>query len=104
MVGFGIRAGLLEVALTVRIWFSLAAPELMPLKDTVCTPASSLMLRSPIGFNVGGSLMALTVTVNVRLMVGLIVWPSLTVTVITTVPLALATGAKVNDPVGFGLL
>jgi hypothetical protein len=29
-VGFGMRPVLLELAVTVRVWLSLAAPELMP--------------------------------------------------------------------------
>ena len=45
----------------------------------------------------------LTVTVNVRVTRLLLVPPSLTVTVTTAEPLALATGAKLNVPVVFAL-
>ena len=103
-VGLGMRPGLLEVAVTVRVWFSLAAPEAMPDKVTDCSPASSLIVRLLSGASVGGSLRALTVTVKVRLTTLLIVPPSFTVTVTIAVPLALATGVKVKLPVALGLV
>ena len=60
---------LLDAAVTVSVWFSLVAPEVMPDKFTVCRPAFSLMVRLPIAFNVGGWFTALTVTVKVRVMI-----------------------------------
>ena len=103
-VGVGINVRSLELAVTVRTWFSFSAPEVMPVKVTVCRPASSLMLRLEIGFKVGGSLTGTTVIVNVRLTVELTVCESFTVTVIVVVPFAFANGAKVSDPVGLGLV
>src|SRR5258706_16105378 len=52
-VGFGIRPVLLEPAVTVSVWFSLAAPELMPERFTVCCPAFWLIQILFSAFNVG---------------------------------------------------
>ena len=49
----GINPVLLETAVTVSVWLSLAAPEPMPDKVTVCNPAFWLMARLPMAFNVG---------------------------------------------------
>ena len=62
----GISPVALEVAVTVRVWFSLAAPELIPVSVTVCVPASSATVRLARGSSVGGSLTALTVTRKAR--------------------------------------
>jgi hypothetical protein len=64
-VGLGIKPGLLETAVTVSVWISLAAPEVMPDKFTVCSPAFLLMVKLLMAFNVGGWFTALTVTVKV---------------------------------------
>ena len=45
---------LLEEAVTVRVWDSLVAPEVMPERLTVCRPALSLMVRLASAFSVGG--------------------------------------------------
>src|SRR2546429_7387110 len=97
MVGFGISPGLLEVAVTVSVWTSLVAPELMPERFTVCGPASSLIERLARALSVGGSLTAFTVTVNVRVTVLLRGCPSSTVTVIVAVAFPLARGGKMNE-------
>ena len=62
-------AGLLELARTVKVWFSLRAPEVMPLRLTVCTPASSLIVRSKRTPSINTSLTELTVTMKVQLTV-----------------------------------
>src|SRR2546427_495270 len=64
-VGVGIRAGLLETAVTLSVSFSLAAPELMPVGLTVCGPASSSSVTALNASRVGGSLTGLTVTPTV---------------------------------------
>jgi len=53
-VGFGISAGLLERALTVRNWATLVEPVVMPVSVTVCSPEFSLIDISAIGSSVGG--------------------------------------------------
>src|SRR6266705_685784 len=63
-VGLGTSTVLLEVAVTVSVWFSLAAPELIPERFTVCKPAFSLMVRLASELRVGGWLTGLTVTVK----------------------------------------
>ena len=40
--------------MTLNVWFSLAAPEVIPLKATVCEPEFMLRLRLLSGFKVGG--------------------------------------------------
>src|SRR5690242_20305367 len=104
MVGFGIRPGLLEVAVTVSVWISLVAPEVMPVRLTACCPASSLMVTLAIASRVGCWLTPLTVTVKERLMVLFWVWPSLTVTVMVQLPKKLGAGVKFREPVVFGLV
>ena len=96
------RAGLAEVAVTVRVWTSLLAPEEMPERLTVCAPAFSLRVRLPIASSVGGWLTGLTVTVKARLTMLLLAPPSLTVTVIVAEPKALAHGARVERAGGVG--
>ena len=79
---------LLEEAVTVRVWDSLAAPEPMPARLTVCWPAFSLMVTLASAFSVGAWLTGLTVTVKVRETTLLLAPPSLTVTVMVAEPLA----------------
>src|ERR1051326_348175 len=77
-VGFGIRLVLLDVAVTVRVWVSFAAPEEMPERFTVWRPEFSLTVTSARALTVGGWLTGLTVTMNVRETMLLLVPPSLT--------------------------
>src|ERR1035438_140530 len=104
MVGLGIRPGLLDVAVTVSDWDSLAAPELMPERFTDCNPAFSLMAMLASALSVGGWLTGLTVTVKDRETMLLLVPPSLTETVIVEEPKPLATGAKAMEPVVLALV
>ena len=95
-VGFGIRLVLLDVAVTVSTCVSLP-PAAIPVRFTVCALASSKMAAgSAIAARVGASFTAVTVTVKVCVVVAtplLSVPPlSVTVTVMSAVPLALATG------------
>ena len=82
-MGLGIRPGLLEEAVTVRVWTSSLAPVVMPDKLTVCSPEFSLIVRLLKAFKVGGAFNALTVSTNVA--IALLV-PSLTFTVIVALP------------------
>lgn len=61
-------------------------------------------MRFPKALRVGESFTELTVTLNVFVTVLLWLCPSFTVTEMTAVPLALATGVKVRVPVAFGLV
>src|SRR5258705_80244 len=65
-VGFGIRPVLLEVAVTVKVWFSFVAPEEIPERGTVWVPAFSGMVTLVSAFNVGVWFTEFTVTMNVR--------------------------------------
>ena len=103
-VGVGIRLGLPEEAVMVRVWFSLAAPEVMPERLMVCWAAPSLMARSASVPSVGTWLTGLTVTVKVREITLLLAPPSLTVTVIVAEPKAESTGVKLIEPVVLGLV
>jgi len=85
-VGVGIRPVLLEEAVTVRVWTSLVAPEVMPVRLTVWRPAFSLIVTLASALSVGGWLTGLTVTRKVREKTLLLVPPSLTVTVIVEEP------------------
>src|SRR4051794_16973347 len=101
------RAVLLEETETFSVWLdSLAGPALMPVRPTVCRPASSFRVIGLRGSRVGKSLMALMVTVKVRVTVLLLPCPSLTRTVIITGPaaavLAFSVGVKVKAPVVLG--
>src|SRR5437588_675516 len=98
------RPGLLEAAVTVSVWDSLVAPEVMPESETVCGPGFSLRVRLEIGLRVGGWFTQLTVTLKVRVTVLFVEAPSLTVTLIVAVPLALCTGVNVRLPVALGLV
>ena len=95
--------GLLEAAVMVSVWFSLGAPELIPVRFTVCAELFSLIVRLAMGSRVGGTLTGLTVTVNERTTVLLLAPPSLTVTEIVAEPKALAAGARLKLPVLLGL-
>src|SRR5437773_681147 len=96
-------AGLLDVTATDNGWLaSLAGPALMPVRTTVCAGASSFSVMGLGVSKLGGSLAALIVMVKVRVTVLLEPWPSLTVTVIVTGPLAAVfasgSGVKVKVP------
>ena len=97
MTGAGIRVGLLEVAVTVRTWLSLGAPEVIPERATVCRPASSRMARLPKGLRVGGSFTGFTV--RTKLLLALRV-PLLATIVMVAVPERLDCG--VMPTVKFG--
>src|SRR5690242_6857402 len=93
-----------EEAVIVRVWLSLAAPEPIPARLTVCKPAFSLMDRLAMVLRVGAWFTELTVTVKDWVTILLLAPPSLTVTVMVAVPLALATGVKESEPVVAGLV
>src|SRR5690349_24186744 len=95
--------GLLEAAVTVSVWFSLGAPELMPVRLTVLAPLFSLTVTLAMVSNVGCTFTGLTVTVNERTTVLLLAPPSLTVTEMVAEPKALAAGVRLKLPVLFGL-
>src|SRR5438045_6357482 len=90
-VGLGISPGLLELAVRISVWASLAAPEPIPVRATVWRVASSLMIRLPIALSVGGSFTGLTVKRKLRIAVSV---PSLTVTVIVALPTSLVAGVS----------
>ena len=94
----------LAVAVTVSVWLSFAAPELMPDREMVCRAALMRRERLPSAFSVGALLTAPTVTVKERLVTLFCDCPSFTVTVMVAVPLACATGVKRKVPVAFGLV
>ena len=102
--GVGIRARLLEEAVTVSVWFSLVAPELMPDRLTVWRPTFSLTVTLASALSVGAWLTGLTVIVKARETMLLLAPPSLTVTVIVAEPKAKAAGVKVIEPVVLGLV
>src|ERR1044071_2968890 len=77
MIGLGTRLGLLELAVTFKVWFSLAAPELIPVRVTVCRPAAAFAVKLARGSRVGVSLTELTVKTKLSLAVS----PSLLLTV-----------------------
>src|SRR4051812_23179246 len=66
MLGVGITAGLLLVAVTARTWTS-PPPAVMPVRLTDCgvVVSSRIGPGSEIGLSVGASLIAVTVTVRV---------------------------------------
>src|ERR1051325_3289905 len=98
---FGTRTGFDELALTVK-------PQSPSTSSTVKASGPSGTSSSvPWSANtemVGGSLIGLTVTWKVRLKTPLVAEQSLTVTVITEVPLAFVTELKVSVAVASGLL
>src|SRR5438105_9939545 len=91
MAGLAISAGLLERAIRLSAWLSLAAPELIPLNGTVCRPASSLMARLEMAFSVGGSFTGSTV--KIKEVLALLI-PSLIVTVMVALPFSLLAGVS----------
>src|SRR5438093_597762 len=103
-VGLGIKLVLPDVAVTVSVCASLAAPAPIPERFTVWLAAFSLSATSLMGFNVGGSFTGLTVTVKARVTTLLLAPPSLTVTVMVAVPLMFDTGVRLNVPVAVGLV
>src|SRR2546430_272679 len=96
--------GLLEVAVTLRIWVSLVAPEETPDKFTVWAAAFFLIDTAPTEICAVALHAALPISVNVREMVLLAVPPSLTVTVIVAEPNPKAVGVKLKLPLVFGLV
>ena len=94
---------MLEEVVTVSVWTSLAAPEEMPDRLTVWSPAFSLRVTLASVFSVGAWLTGLTMTLKERETTLLLVPPSLTVTVIVAEPKVEATGVKVIEPVLPGL-
>ena len=104
MVGLGIMEGSLELAVTLKVWASLAAPELIPLRATLLVPESSVIVKSPRGFRVGLSFTGVTVMLKVRVVMLFELPPSLRVKVIVAVPNAVATGVKASVPLVAGLV
>ena len=95
---------LLDEAVTVSVWDSLVAPEVIPERLTVWRLAFSLMVTLASALSVGGWLTGLTVTVKVRETTLLLAPPSLTVTVMVAEPKPKVTGVKVIEPVALGLV
>ena len=95
---------MLEDAVTVRVWNSFVAPELIPERLTVCCPAFCWMTTLARLSRVGAWFTGCTLTVKVRLTMLLLAPPSLTVTVIVEEPEAKGTGVKRIEPVAFGLV
>ena len=58
---------MLEVAITIKAWFSLGAPEPMPDRFTVCNPALMTRFKSEMTARVGTSFTEVTVTRKVLL-------------------------------------
>ena len=81
--GSGSSAVSLEMAKSVRVCGSLAAPELMPVRLTTCGPLSSATVTLEMTPSVGASFTGSTVTTKARLLLP----PSASVTVIVTVTL-----------------
>src|ERR1019366_813405 len=75
-----------SLTVTVIVWASLAAPEEIPDRLTVWSPAFSLRVTSVRVLSVGAWLTGLTMTVKERETTLLLVPPSLTVTVIVAEP------------------
>ena len=63
--GCGRSPVLLDEAVTARVWLSLAAPEPIPLRETVCSPAFVARVRLASAFKVGASFTAVTVMATV---------------------------------------
>ena len=96
IIGFGIRVGLLLVAVIVTVWALSPGPGPIPARFRVCVPTFSRIVIGAIALIVGGWLTAVTVTTKLceKLVIPpLAVLPlSLTVTVIVAVPLVFAVG------------
>ena len=103
-VGLGTRLGLLEAAVRVSVGDKPMIPLEMPLRLTVCKAALALRVRLDSAFKVGGRMIALTVTVKVRVKRLLALWPLLTVTEMVAVPTTLEAGLRVKAPVVPGLV
>ena len=94
---------MLEVAVIFKVWFSPGDPDVTPDKFIVRAGEFSLTTTLFRESKVGGKF-GMTVTVKLRTMILLLVPPSLTVTEIMAVPLALPTGLKIKEPVVAGLV
>src|SRR5262249_59660286 len=99
----GTILGLMRDDVMVSIWFSLGAPDVIPVRFTVFAELFSLTVTLAMGSRVGAILTGLTVTVNERTTVLLLAPPSLTVTEMVAEPKALAAGIRLRLPVLFGL-
>src|SRR5579862_6523471 len=104
MVGVGIRAGLLQTAVTDSVGFPLVEPEVIPLRLTVCKPAFWATTRSLRRSMVGGFSTGLTVTMKERMTVLLTAAPSSTITVIMVEPKEPGKDEKVRVPFVSGLV
>ena len=102
--GVGMRAGLLETAVTVSVCASLVAPEVMPVRETVWVTVPRLKAILAGVLRVGASFTGDTVTTNVRVTMLLEEPPSFTLTVMVAEPDFVATGAIVRVPVAPGLV
>jgi hypothetical protein len=89
---------------TVRVWLSFSAPDVIPVRLSVWRGESSGMITFEMESIAGGSFTGLTVTVNVRVTMLFEVPPSFKVTVIVAVPEALATGVILSVATGLGLV
>ena len=83
----------LDTAVMLSGGSSLVAPEVMPVRFTVCRPASSLITTFPTGLSVGESFTGRTV--SVKLLVTLAA-PSVTASEMMVVPNWFVTGVMVS--------
>src|SRR5438477_8671044 len=90
MRGLAAMVKSLELAVTARLWISFDAPELIPVRAMVCSPASGFRVRLAIGSSVGGSLTGATLSRKDWLAIAPLV--SVTVRVIVAVPNAFVAG------------
>ncbi len=99
ILAFGMRLGLEEVPFTIRLAAGVSgSPTVNAIgPEAVFSFITCVATGETVGF-------PLTATVNVWVTVLLFVWPSLTVTMMVAVPLALATGVNVSSPVAPGLV
>src|SRR5438874_2221931 len=98
------RVGLLEVAVTLRIWLSLPAPLEIPVRFNVCAGLLAFKVMLSIASRVGASFTEFTVTWNVLVTILFEVPPSFTVTVIVAVPFPFTAGLRLRLPLAFGLV
>ena len=102
MLASGTIAGPDETAVTESKEADVSTSPIVNERGPLFVSETIVMLE--IGVIVGALFTDVTVTPNVRVVVLLTPWLSLTVTVIVAVPLALATGVKLKLPVAFGLV
>ena len=76
---------MLDTGVTVNVCVWLAAPELIPLRLTVCKPELSLIVRLRSAFNVGYWFTGLTVTAKLCVTILLLNPPLFTVTITVAV-------------------